>query len=115
MPVRSGIDILQHYRLNYRKYRLAGPFSVLVNTCKYHRNFMHNSLYKFEISTDREMLFRQGTEWIEVREKIEQLFNQIAPSFFGKIDAICDELIARIYKIRNRQNEVSACIKATSS
>ncbi|KAK9299032.1 hypothetical protein QLX08_007860 [Tetragonisca angustula] len=79
MPVRSGIDILQHYRLNYRKYRLAGPFSV------------------------------QGTEWIEVREKIEQLFNQIAPSFFGKIDAICDELIARIYKIRNRQNEVPAC------
>ncbi|XP_043519028.1 probable cytochrome P450 12a5, mitochondrial [Frieseomelitta varia] len=76
MPVRSGIDILQHYRLNYRKYRLAGPFSV------------------------------QGTEWIEVREKIEQLFNRIAPSFFGKIDAICDELIARIYKIRNRQNEV---------
>ena len=59
------------------------------------------------------MLFSQGTEWIEVREKIEQLFNQIAPSFFGKIDAICDELIARIYKIRNRQNEVSARIKLT--
>ncbi|KAK1123108.1 hypothetical protein K0M31_008741 [Melipona bicolor] len=55
------------------------------------------------------MSFRQGTEWIEVREKIEQLFNQIAPSFFGKIDVICDELIARIYKIRNRQNEVPAC------
>lgn len=61
------------------------------------------------------MLFRQGTEWVEVREKIEQLFNQIAPSFFEKIDVICDELIARIYKIRNRQNEVSAYIKVTSS
>ncbi|XP_068975698.1 probable cytochrome P450 12a5, mitochondrial [Bombus flavifrons] len=77
-PIRSGIDILQHYRLNYRKYRLAGPFSM------------------------------QGTEWVEVREKVEQIFGQIAPSFFGKIDTICDEVITRIYKIRNRQNEVSA-------
>ncbi|CAK9806584.1 Probable cytochrome P450 12a5, mitochondrial [Anthophora plagiata] len=75
-PIRSGIDILQHYRLNYRKYRIAGPFSLL------------------------------GAEWLEVREKVEQDFNEIATRFFGKIDAICDDLITRIYKIRNRQNEV---------
>lgn len=41
-----------------------------------------------------------------MREKVEQIFGQIAPSFFGKIDTICDEVITRIYKIRNRQNEV---------
>ncbi|XP_017890644.1 probable cytochrome P450 12a5, mitochondrial [Ceratina calcarata] len=75
-PVRSGIDILQHYRLNYRKYRLAGPFSL------------------------------QGLEWLEMREKVEKDFEQIASYSFCKIEAICDELIGRIYKIRNRQNEV---------
>nr|XP_034192784.1 probable cytochrome P450 12a5, mitochondrial isoform X1 [Osmia lignaria] len=77
-PLRSGIDILQHYRLNYRKYRLAGAFSL------------------------------QGSEWLELREKVEQEFEQIASNFFDRIDAICDELINRIYKIRNRQNEVPA-------
>ncbi|KOC67844.1 putative cytochrome P450 301a1, mitochondrial, partial [Habropoda laboriosa] len=75
-PTRSGIDILQHYRLNHRKYRLAGPFSL------------------------------QGSDWLEMREKVEQDFNDIASRFFGKVDAICDDLITRIYKIRNRQNEV---------
>ncbi|XP_043789878.1 probable cytochrome P450 12a5, mitochondrial isoform X2 [Apis laboriosa] len=75
-PVRSGIDILQHYRLNYRKYRLAGPFSM------------------------------QGTEWLEIRDKVEDTFNQISSTFFTKIDTCCNELITRICKIRNRQNEV---------
>ncbi|XP_076396038.1 putative cytochrome P450 12a5, mitochondrial isoform X2 [Megachile rotundata] len=75
-PVRSGIDILQHYRLHYRKYRLAGPFSL------------------------------QGSEWLEMREKVEQDFDQMASTFFERIDTVCDELINRIYKIRNRQNEV---------
>ncbi|CAL7939834.1 unnamed protein product [Xylocopa violacea] len=77
-PIRSGIDILQHYRLNYRKYRLAGPFSL------------------------------QGSEWLELRGKVEEDFNLIASNFFSKIDSICDELITRIYKRRNRQNEVPA-------
>ncbi|XP_043251706.1 probable cytochrome P450 12a5, mitochondrial [Colletes gigas] len=75
-PIRSGIDILQHYRLHHRKYRLAGPFSL------------------------------QGPEWLEVREKIEEEFNQIASNFFCKIDAVSDELINRVQKIRNKQDEV---------
>ncbi|XP_076171890.1 putative cytochrome P450 12a5, mitochondrial [Ptiloglossa arizonensis] len=75
-PIRSGIDILQHYRLHHRKYRLAGPFSL------------------------------QGAEWMEIREKVEEEFEKIASSFFYKIDTICDELINRMYKIRNKQDEV---------
>ncbi|XP_033339232.2 putative cytochrome P450 12a5, mitochondrial [Megalopta genalis] len=75
-PVRSGIDILQHYHLHHRKYRLAGPFSL------------------------------QASDWLEIREKVENDFKNMASTFFGKIDLVCDELIARIYKTRNKQDEV---------
>ncbi|XP_076683489.1 putative cytochrome P450 12a5, mitochondrial isoform X2 [Andrena cerasifolii] len=78
VPARSGIDILQHYRLNHRKCRLAGPYSL------------------------------QGSEWLEVREKVEREFRQIATGFLDKIDMVSDELISRIYEIRNRQDEVPA-------
>ncbi|XP_053997434.1 probable cytochrome P450 12a5, mitochondrial [Hylaeus anthracinus] len=75
-PIRSGIDILQHYRLHYRKYRLAGPFSL------------------------------QGAEWLEMREKVKNEFNEMTSSFFCKIDMACDEMINRMHKIRNQQDEV---------
>ena len=51
-------------------------------------------------------LLRQGSEWLEVREKVEQEFSQIANGFLDKIDMVSDELISRIYEIRNRQDEV---------
>ncbi|XP_076656790.1 putative cytochrome P450 12a5, mitochondrial [Halictus rubicundus] len=75
-PIRSGIDILQHYHLHHRKYRLAGPFSL------------------------------QSSEWLDIREKVEMDFKNIASSFFGRIDLVCDEFISRIYKTRNKQDEV---------
>ncbi|KZC06049.1 putative cytochrome P450 12a5, mitochondrial [Dufourea novaeangliae] len=62
-PIRSGIDILQHYHLHHRKYRLAGPFSLSAG-------------------------FR------------------VAGSQGCRIDMVCDELISRVYKIRNKQDEV---------
>lgn len=37
---------------------------------------------------------------------MEDTFNQISSTFFTKIDTCCNELITRICKIRNRQNEV---------
>lgn len=52
------------------------------------------------------IIFRQGTEWLEIRDKVEDTFNQISSTFFTKIDTCCNELITRICKIRNRQNEV---------
>lgn len=51
-------------------------------------------------------LLRQGSEWLEMREKVEQEFSQIATGFLDKIDMVSDELISRIYEIRNRQDEV---------
>ncbi|XP_036145873.1 probable cytochrome P450 12a5, mitochondrial isoform X2 [Monomorium pharaonis] len=47
-PIRSGIDILQHYRLNHHKYRSAGAFSL------------------------------QGLEWLEVKRKVEPLHETIS-------------------------------------
>ncbi|XP_026825706.1 probable cytochrome P450 12a5, mitochondrial [Ooceraea biroi] len=77
-PVRSGIDILQHYRLNHHKYRFAGPFSL------------------------------QGSEWLEIRKKVDQPLHETISNHVGKLDMICDELINRIRNIRNRQDEVPA-------
>ncbi|EZA50883.1 putative cytochrome P450 49a1 [Ooceraea biroi] len=75
-PVRSGIDILQHYRLNHHKYRFAGPFSL------------------------------QGSEWLKKRKKVPQPLHETISNHVGKLDMICDELINRIRNIRNRQDEV---------
>ncbi|EFN81219.1 Probable cytochrome P450 49a1 [Harpegnathos saltator] len=77
-PVRSGIDILQHYHLNHRKYRSAGAFSL------------------------------QGSEWLEVKEKIDQPFNDTVWDYVEKLDAVCGEFINRIREICNRQDEVPA-------
>ncbi|KAG7197296.1 hypothetical protein KM043_018417 [Ampulex compressa] len=77
-PVRSGIDILQHYRLHHRKYRIAGPFSL------------------------------QGSEWLELREKVDEPFSQIISNSFAKLEMVCDEMVNRIRRMRNRQDEVSA-------
>ncbi|XP_046624865.1 probable cytochrome P450 12a5, mitochondrial isoform X1 [Neodiprion virginianus] len=75
-PVRSGIDVLQHYRLHYRKSRLPGPFTM------------------------------QGTEWTELRANLDKPFAQQLTRYFGKLEMTCDELVQRIRKIRNRQDEV---------
>ncbi|KAH0948968.1 hypothetical protein HN011_003439 [Eciton burchellii] len=77
-PIRSGIDVLQHYRLNYRKYRFAGPFSL------------------------------QGSEWLEIKNKVNQPLHETISSYIGKLNIICDDLINRIRYVRNRQDEVPA-------
>ncbi|XP_024945777.1 probable cytochrome P450 12a5, mitochondrial isoform X2 [Cephus cinctus] len=75
-PIRSGIDILQHYHLHYRKYRLPGPFSM------------------------------QGAEWTDVKVKLEKPFTQQLSQYFDRLELTSDELVQRIRKIRNRQDEV---------
>ncbi|XP_071571496.1 probable cytochrome P450 12a5, mitochondrial isoform X1 [Temnothorax nylanderi] len=77
-PIRSGIDILQHYRLNHHKYRSAGAFSL------------------------------QDLEWLEVKKKINQPLHETISDYIGKLDSVCDELTNRIRNIRNRQDEVPA-------
>ncbi|XP_043675939.1 probable cytochrome P450 301a1, mitochondrial isoform X1 [Vespula pensylvanica] len=75
-PIRSGIDVLEHYRLHYRKYRLAGAFSM------------------------------QSSEWLELKEKVHKPFNKIDPKFFRKLEIVSEDFIGQIRKIRNRQDEV---------
>ncbi|XP_067214408.1 cytochrome P450 302a1, mitochondrial isoform X2 [Linepithema humile] len=77
-PIRSGIDILQHYRLNHCKYRSAGAFSL------------------------------QGSEWLKIKEKIDQPLQETISDYTGKLSSVCDEFIKRIRNIRNRQDEVPA-------
>lgn len=43
-----------------------------------------------------------------MRDKVGEDFGHIASSFADKIDVVSDELLNRIYKIRNRQDEVRA-------
>ncbi|XP_018357347.1 PREDICTED: probable cytochrome P450 12a5, mitochondrial isoform X2 [Trachymyrmex cornetzi] len=76
LPIRSGIDILQHYRLNHHKYHSAGAFSL------------------------------QGLEWLEVKRKVDQPLHETVSDHIEKLDSVCDELINRIRNIRNRQDEV---------
>ncbi|XP_014477119.1 PREDICTED: probable cytochrome P450 49a1 [Dinoponera quadriceps] len=76
LSVRSGIDILQHYHLNHRKYRSAGAFSL------------------------------QSYEWLEVKEKVDQPFNDTVWDYFEKLDEVCGEFTNRIREICNRQDEV---------
>ncbi|KAL2724541.1 hypothetical protein V1478_009054 [Vespula squamosa] len=75
-PIRSGIDVLEHYRLHYRKYRLAGAFSM------------------------------QSSEWLELKEKVHKSFNKVDPKFFRKLEIVSEDFIGQIRKIRNRQDEV---------
>ncbi|XP_032684777.1 probable cytochrome P450 12a5, mitochondrial isoform X2 [Odontomachus brunneus] len=77
-PVRSGIDILQHYHLHHRKYRSAGAFSL------------------------------QSSEWLEVKRKIDQPFNDAVWNYFEKLDEVSGEFTNRIREICNRQDEVPA-------
>ncbi|XP_012278927.1 probable cytochrome P450 12a5, mitochondrial isoform X2 [Orussus abietinus] len=77
-PLRSGVDILQHYRLHHRKYRFPGPFNMA------------------------------GAEWLETKAKIEKPLGEQLSSHFGKLEMVCDELAQRIRRIRNRQDEVHA-------
>ncbi|KAI4501604.1 hypothetical protein M0802_003481 [Mischocyttarus mexicanus] len=76
VPIRSGIDILEHYRLHYRKYRLAGAFSM------------------------------QSSEWLELKKKVQKPFNKIDSKFFQKLETVSEDFLNRIRKIRNRQDEV---------
>ncbi|KAM0726079.1 putative cytochrome P450 12a5, mitochondrial [Formica fusca] len=76
--VRSGIDILQHYRLNHRKCRFAGAFSL------------------------------QSSEWLEVKEKVDRPLHETSSNYIGKLNSVGDELVNRIRNIRNRQDEVPA-------
>ncbi|KAG5308153.1 C12A5 protein, partial [Pseudoatta argentina] len=71
-PIRSGIDILQHYRLNHHKYRSAGAFSL------------------------------QGLEWLEVKKKVAQPLHETVFDYIEKLDSVCDELINKIRNIRNQ-------------
>ncbi|XP_011707041.1 PREDICTED: cytochrome P450 302a1, mitochondrial-like isoform X2 [Wasmannia auropunctata] len=77
-PIRSSIDILQHYHLNHQKYRSAGAFSL------------------------------EGLEWLEVKKKINQPLHETISDYVGKLDLVCDELVNKIRNIRNRQDEVPA-------
>ncbi|KAL6423494.1 hypothetical protein ACFW04_010223 [Cataglyphis niger] len=77
-PIRSGIDILQHYRLNHRKSRFAGAFSL------------------------------QSSEWLEVKEKVDRPLHEASSNYIGQLNSVGDELVKRIRNIRNRQDEVPA-------
>ncbi|KAK0163148.1 hypothetical protein PV327_006856 [Microctonus hyperodae] len=74
--VRSAIDILQHYRSSHRKSKSFGPFTM------------------------------QGQEWIEMKLILKKSFSQHFSQSFNNFDTICNELIHRIRKIRNRQDEM---------
>ncbi|XP_058798490.1 probable cytochrome P450 12a5, mitochondrial [Phymastichus coffea] len=78
-PTRSSIDVLQHYRLNYRKYRFSGPFCT------------------------------QGTdslEWIKTKKSLEVPMSEQVLKQFPKLEMACDELVLRIRQTKNRQDEV---------
>ncbi|XP_008208149.1 probable cytochrome P450 12a5, mitochondrial isoform X1 [Nasonia vitripennis] len=77
---RSAIDILQHYRLNYRKYRFAGPYSAQET---------------------------QGLEWLKIKKTLEMPIKKQINNQFAKLEITCDELLQRIRLMKNRQDEVS--------
>lgn len=75
-PIRSCIDSLEQYRLQYRKYKQAGPFL----TC--------------------------GPEWKKMRNVVEGLLCDYVDNQFKVIDEASNEFINRILHIRNKQDEV---------
>ncbi|XP_044009297.1 cytochrome P450 CYP12A2-like isoform X2 [Aphidius gifuensis] len=76
LPTRSGIDILQHYRINHRQYKFPGPMSM------------------------------QGADWRDAKVKLDKLFSMHLLKYFDKLDKVSEELTSRIRIIRNRQDEV---------
>ncbi|XP_011494560.1 PREDICTED: probable cytochrome P450 12a5, mitochondrial [Ceratosolen solmsi marchali] len=79
-PTRSGIDVLQHYRLNYRKYRFSGPYNS-------------QGL--------------QSMQWLQTKKVLETPIAKQINKEFEKFEMACDELLIRIRQIKNRQDEVS--------
>ncbi|XP_017783894.1 PREDICTED: cytochrome P450 CYP12A2-like [Nicrophorus vespilloides] len=80
-PIRSSLDCVEKYRLQYRLYRQAGPFS------------MH------------------GPEWETLRKSIEPALEQSLNYQCDRIAKTCDNFVGRTMVIRNRQLEVPKSYK----
>ncbi|XP_018322335.1 probable cytochrome P450 301a1, mitochondrial [Agrilus planipennis] len=75
-PVRSCFDCIEKYRLQYRKYRQAGPFLMY------------------------------GQEWEKLRSSIETSLAHSSTAQFSRLEKISEEFAQRIGRIRNKQEEV---------
>ncbi|KAF5289364.1 hypothetical protein FQR65_LT11875 [Abscondita terminalis] len=75
-PVRSGIGSLEHYRLQYRKYKQAGLF------------------------------LSSGPDWKKMRTTIESLLSEYLDYQFEVIEDASNEFVNRILRTRNLQDEV---------
>lgn len=52
------------------------------------------------------LYYRQCSEWLELKEKVQKSFNKIDSKFFRKLEIVTEDFIGQIRKIRNRQDEV---------
>nr|UZE89820.1 cytochrome P450 CYP334Q1 [Chrysoperla zastrowi sillemi] len=77
-PIRSSLDCIEKYRLQYRKYKQAGPY------------IMH------------------GPEWIQLRSKIQTPLESMLDIHFQNLQSSCDRFVKIIKKIRNQQEETPA-------
>ncbi|KAK4886050.1 hypothetical protein RN001_002321 [Aquatica leii] len=75
-PVRSCLDCLEKYRVQYRRFRRVGPFLMY------------------------------GLEWENLRKAIAGSLQTLTEYQFELIDKTTDEFITRILRIRNKQDEV---------
>ncbi|KAF2889052.1 hypothetical protein ILUMI_17121 [Ignelater luminosus] len=75
-PVRSSLDCVEKYRLQFRRYKQAGPFLMY------------------------------GPDWEKLRELIEPCLQNCIVQQYDQIEKSCDEFTTRILRIRNRQEEV---------
>ncbi|RZC41860.1 cytochrome P450 301a1, mitochondrial, partial [Asbolus verrucosus] len=75
-PIRSSLDSVEKYRLQYRHLRHSGPLLMF------------------------------GPEWEKFRKSVEQPLPLLIARQYDKIDDTCDKFITRIKYIRNRQEEV---------
>lgn len=49
---------------------------------------------------------RQSSEWLEVKEKVDQPLHEASSNYIGQLNSVGDELVKRIRNVRNRQDEV---------
>nr|QZM07448.1 cytochrome P450 monooxygenase CYP334B1 [Lasioderma serricorne] len=80
-PTRSCLDCVEKYRVQYRRYKNAGPFLM------------------------------SGPEWAHVRKAVEQPLHKCLETQFDMINESCDDFLNRIVRIRNIQDEVTPGFK----
>ncbi|KAF5287887.1 hypothetical protein FQR65_LT12161 [Abscondita terminalis] len=80
-PVRSCLDSLEKYRIQYRHFRRAGPFLMY------------------------------GPEWENLRKAMEVPLQVVSDFQFKLMDQTSEEFVTRILRIRNKQDEVPSDFK----